>query len=341
MELKKGLLFTDIHWGRKNNSDEHNNHCMQFIQFVCDHVPKHSIDHIIFLGDWYEHRNAVNISTLNWAYNGAKLLNQLNIPIYFIVGNHDMFTKINRDMFSTIEYNEFNNFVVIDKIRESPEIGKGSVLCPFLLHNEYDELHKIKAHNAYGHFEFNGFVLTGESRTFVGGHNHSEFKKFKRIFSGHFHKRQINGNVIYIGNTFPMDFSDANDVNRGFAIHDHVNDDVTFVDWADCPKYIYTTLSDIVNNTVDIPDGANISCVADINIEYSKLMELSKTISETYSLSALKIHEPKHEIDIESEKLAEVDFKANNINDSIITMLDSIDNKAINNQLLIDIYRQL
>ena len=341
MELKKGLLFTDIHWGRKQNSDEHNNHCMQFIDFVCTNAPNHSIDHIIFLGDWYEHRNAVNISTLNWAYRGAKKLNELGVPIYFIVGNHDMYTKINREMYSTIEYNEFKNFIVVDKILHAPEIGNGSLVCPYLLHDEYSQINKYNVENAYGHFEFNGFVLTGETRKFEGGHDHSEFKKLKRIFSGHFHKRQVTDQVTYIGNTFPMDFSDANDVNRGFAIHDHVNDTVSFVDWEQGPRYIYTSLSEIINNTVEIPMGANIECVSDVSIEYSKMLELSKSISELYSLSSLKITEPKTDIDMDINPVTELDMKTLNIHDYIIDMLLSIDSPNIDTSLLVKVYRQI
>ena len=34
------------------------------------------------------------------------------------------------------------------------------------------------------------------------------------VFSGHFHRRQVKGNIHYIGNTFPHNYSDANDFNH-------------------------------------------------------------------------------------------------------------------------------
>lgn len=340
MRLTKGLLFTDIHWGKKQNSDAHNNDCTNFINFVCENVKKHNIDHIIFLGDWFEHRNAINISTLNYAYHGAKTLNGLDIPIYFIIGNHDMYTKTHRNIYATIEYKEFTNFIVVDQPMLEPNIGNGVLLCPFLIHEEYDVLNKYDAEHAYGHFEFNGFVLTGATNTFTGGYDHTDFKKYKRIFSGHFHKRQRSGNVIYIGNTFPMDFSDANDFDRGFAIHDHSNDTVTFVNWEDCPKYIRTSLSEIVNGTADIPDNATVTCLADINMDYSKLMAIKSEITNTYSLNSITITEPTISVkDGEEDEIEEL--TSSNTHDAILNMLDTITSPSIDNTQLVKIYKKL
>lgn len=340
MRLTKGLLFTDIHWGRKQNSSSHNQHCDSFIDFVCTNAKTHKIDHIIFMGDWYENRNAINVSTINYAYAGARKLNDLNIPIYFLVGNHDMYTKVNRDVYATIDYNEFSNFNVIDQPVIATEIGSGVLLCPFLFHSEYGELKKYDVEYVYGHFEFNGFVVTGDNVKFTGGPDHTEYTRFKRIFSGHFHKRQKSGNMIYIGNTFPMDFSDANDFDRGFAIHDHKTDSVEYYNWEDCPKYISTTLSEIVNETVKIPHGANIKCVADININYSDMMEVKNTISDVYELSSITILEPPTVFDVGEIDEIE-DTKSVNIDEAIIGMLRNIDSPSIENEKLVKIYMSL
>ena len=339
-KLTKSLLFTDIHWGRKQNADSHNQHCDSFIDFACEKAKQQKVDHIIFMGDWYENRNAINVSTINWAYNGAKKLNNLGIPVYFIVGNHDMYTKVNRDVYATVDYKEFDNFHIIDQPVIEPNIGNGVLLCPFLFHEEYSKLKQYDVEYAYGHFEFNGFVVTGDNIKFTGGPNHTEFTRFKRIFSGHFHKRQQSGNMIYIGNTFPMDFSDANDFERGVAIHDNEKDTITYFDWAECPKYISTTLSEIVNETVEIPHGANIKCVADININYTQMVEIKNTISEVYDLSSITILEPPTVFDVgEFEEIE--DTKSINIDEAIINMLQNIDSPSIDNETLVKIYRSL
>lgn len=337
MRLKKGLLFSDIHFGRKQNSDEHNQICLNFIDFLCLGAKKHNADHIMFLGDWFEIRNSINVSTLNYGYQGAKKLNDLGIPIYFIVGNHDMYTKHSRYPYSTIDYNAFENFVMIDT-PTIEDIGTGALLCPYLFHEEYPEIVKYKVENVYGHFEFQGFVVTGTNVVYTNGPDHHEYKQFKNIFSGHFHKRQQANNVTYIGSPFCMDYSDANDHHRGYCIHDHANDNISFVDWPDSPQYITANLSDIVNGSIEIPDGANIRCIADINLEYSKLMEIKNSLVDLYSLKTIQINEPNIQYSVD-ESIEEQQFIS--IDESIVAMLNNIESPEIDNKQLVKIYKGL
>ena len=340
VKLVNGLLFTDIHFGKKQNADSHNQLCIDFINFVCEGVKKYKIDHIIFLGDYIETRNSVNISTLNYAYQGCKILDSLDIPVFFIIGNHDLYTKHSRDIHSAICFNELKNFQIIQQPTVVPNIGTGALICPFLFHDEYVALQQYDVENVYGHFEFNNFVVTGTSVKFTGGPDHTEYTRFKRIFSGHFHKRQITDNVIYIGNTFPMDFSDANTTERGFAIHNHTNDTVTFVDWPDGPRYITTTLSDIIEGTVEVPDGANVRCVADIALDYSRMVDIKNELIAVYNLSNLTIDEQPVQFFVDEVEELE-DTRVISIDDAIINMLSNIESPEINNETLISIYHSL
>ena len=98
-KLKKAACMTDIHFGKKANSEEHNKDCLRFIDWFCDFVKADpEIDHIMFLGDWNENRSALNIATLNFSYQGAKKLNELGLPVFFIIGNHDMYHRYSREI---------------------------------------------------------------------------------------------------------------------------------------------------------------------------------------------------------------------------------------------------
>jgi DNA repair exonuclease SbcCD nuclease subunit len=344
-KLLKGLLFTDIHWGKKQNSDNHNHNCLDFIHFIIYHIKQDvTIDHIIFLGDWFDNRNTVNVSTLNYAHLGAKLLNDLNLPVFFIIGNHDLYTRVHRKVYSTIMYHNLTNFHVINEPTIINYIGDGALLCPFLFHSEYNILNNYKhLPNYYGHFEFEGFVITGYNITMQNGPDHTLFSEPKHIFSGHFHKRQAHDNVIYIGNTFPMDYSDANDNNRGFAIHDHNTDDITFTDWPACPKYINTKLSAILDGSIVLTQGANVKCYADIEITYEESIKLRKLYSKKHKLQEFTIEEHKNNDysdigTIATESLLD-DGKPYNIDDTIVMMLREIDTPQIDNKLLIEIYQ--
>ena len=132
----KGLYFTDIHFGRRNNSKEHNEDCFNFVTWAISKAKEHNVDFIGFLGDWFENRNAIDVSTLNIAYEAAKQLSLLGVPVYFCIGNHDLYKRYSREHFSTVHYNDIDNFVIVDK----PIVANNILFCPFLFEEEYDSL---------------------------------------------------------------------------------------------------------------------------------------------------------------------------------------------------------
>lgn len=348
-QLKKSANLTDIHFGRKNNSDIHNRDCLNHIEWFCENVKKDkSIDHIVFMGDWYENRSAINVSTLNWSYTAAKKLNDLNMPIFFIIGNHDLYHRHSRDVHSVNPFQEFSNFRIIDKPQVIKEIGNGGAfITPYLFHKEYDNLKEyLKYETWWGHFEFKGFILTGATVRMPTGPDMNDFMGPKHIFSGHFHKRQQQNNIVYIGNTFPMDFSDANDIERGMMIYDHTTNKIEFRNWANCPKYFKYYASEMIEKDISIPINSYVKCFIDVPLSYEELMVLRETYTEKYNLRELIIEETgsKNESlsdtnsDIESIE-TELNDEFNNIDDLIINLLNNIENTQLDNNLLIEIYK--
>ena len=100
-KLKRAGMFTDIHFGRKNNSKIHNEDCKNFINWFKGQCLEYEVDHIVFLGDWFEERTAIDSLTSKYAMDCAATLNELDVPIYFIVGNHDLYYRDNREVFAS------------------------------------------------------------------------------------------------------------------------------------------------------------------------------------------------------------------------------------------------
>ena len=137
-KMKKGAFCTDIHFGKKSNSRKHNEDCIHFLEWFSARVKKlGDIDYIGFLGDWNENRSAINIETLNFSYQGAKILNDIGLPVYFLIGNHDLHHRNNRDIHSVIPYQELENFNIIAEPTIVEEIGEGMLWCPYMLAHEY------------------------------------------------------------------------------------------------------------------------------------------------------------------------------------------------------------
>jgi len=344
-KYKKGAMFTDIHFGKHSNSAIHNQDCLDFIDWFVDNVKKDpSIDHIIFLGDWNENRSALNISTLNYSYIGAKKLNQLGLPVFFIIGNHDLYQRHTRDIHSVISFNEFSNFILIDSITQVDEVGDGVIFCPFLFHEEYKELQKYREISTwYGHFEFKGFMVTGYGMKMPTGPDANDFTGPSRIFSGHFHKRQIEKNICYIGNTFPMDFGDTNDLERGMAIYEYASDDLQFLNWKECPKYVKIKLSELLEDkTFELDVKARVKCVIDMPLEYEESTALKQKFQTEAGLREFTLEESK----ISDSEISDIQTDVNvddlgSTDDLVIKMLSDIENEQIDSELLISIYKEL
>lgn len=350
-KLKKGAFCTDIHFGKKSNSPVHNEDCLKYLDWFCEQVRSDpSIDYIGFLGDWNENRSAINIATINYSYQGAKKLNALGLPVYFVVGNHDLYHRHTREVHSIAPFGEFSNFIIIDTPTIVDEIEGGAFFSPFLFHEEYDGLDEyLKIPFWAGHFEFKGFRITGYNVVMPTGPDPTKFVGPKQILSGHFHQRQEQGNIAYIGNCFPMDFGDAGDFNRGLAIYDHMTEKLEYRNWEDCPKYVRIKLSKMLNPNYTLPPNSRVKCVLDTDLSLEDGMAVKEQYVNTYNLREL-LFEETNELDdvlqntetsagdaISSVELSDV----NTVDQLVIQMLQDIKTDKIDSMILVEQYKKL
>jgi hypothetical protein len=90
---------------------------------------------------------------------------------------------------------------------------------PWLIGDEWKEVSKLKSRYIFGHFELplfymNAMVQMPDHGQLQGDH----FVNQEYVFTGHFHKRQHNRNIHYIGNAFPHNYADAGDDERGMML---------------------------------------------------------------------------------------------------------------------------
>lgn len=342
--FKKVAMFTDIHFGKKSNSAMHNQDCLDFVRWFCAEVKKDpEISHVVFLGDWFENRNAVNVMTMNFAHEALIALNNLGLPLHIIIGNHDLYHRENRKVYSTRVFDEFEHVVMVN---EPMVINNQMLICPFLFRDEYATLAQYsKLPYWLGHFEFRNFVITGTDRRMDHGPDHKIFKEPTYIFSGHFHKRQANDNVVYIGNTFPMDYGDAWDDARGMCVLDTRDDDVTFTDWVDCPKYRKVKLSDVLGDpTLVFPEKCRVRCMIDVDIGYSEAQTLREEMIKQLQLREFSLEENllQKKDALAGEEMLE-DFDLSSLNDAVIRMLETglASTTTIDPHKLVEIYGKL
>jgi len=342
--LKRGLCFTDIHWGKKSNSVVHLLDCDRFIDWICEKVAQDSsIDHIMFLGDWFDHRTNLHIHTMHAAYIGAKKLNSLNIPVFFIIGNHDLHLRNDRSIYSTVMYHEFNNFVVVDQPMVTDQIGNGAFLAPYMFEEEYENLDQYLSVPFWaGHFEFKGFRITGYNVRMEHGPDPTRFAGPTRILSGHFHARQTQGNITYIGNVFPMDYGDVGDVARGCMVYDHTTNDMVFHNWDALPSYHKIPLSRLISDTPPtIRDLSYIKCVMDTDITYEASVQLKQTVMASADVREFVFEDVQHVEALEDTAVLEELPQFHTVDQLIVSLLGTIVDDSIDTDVLVGEYTQL
>ena len=341
----KIAMFTDIHWGAKGNSIQHNEDCIAYVKWFISNLRKQKCDTIVFMGDWFENRNSINVQTLNMSYDGLKMLNDLGMPIYFCIGNHDLYHRSNRQLYSTYHYEKFSNV----KLVSDPLVENDMIFFPYLFKEEYPQaaalINKNRPKYVFGHFEFKDFVVTGSDRRIDHGPDHRMFSGPDYLFSGHFHKRQITDNVIYIGNVFPTNYGDVWDDERGMCTLDVNTSSVEFIDWKECPKYRKVKLSDVLSDpSLVFPEKCRVRCLIDVEIGYSEAQTLKEEFIKQLSLREFSLEENIDEKnDAISGEDSAIEFDIGSLNEAVIKMLQTgiSGTTTIEPQRLIEIYNQL
>ena len=337
----KVITFTDIHVGLKNNSKEHNEDCVKFIHFMIETAKKNNIDTCIFMGDFYHNRSAVNIRTLNYGLQIMKLLNDNFKKTYFIVGNHDMFHKNKRDINSTNMATAFSNIHFIDKIET---IGDCTFI-PFMIDEEYKSLPSLKSKYVFGHLELPGYLLNKMvEMPNIGKETEDSFSSCEYVFSGHFHKRQskitkYGTKILYTGNCFPHNFSDAWDDARGVMILEH-DKNPTFIQWDDAPKYRTFTLSELLDNPQYYLCKNSISKVQiDIPVTVDEIGFIRETFTKLFDLREFNIVPSKTSTQVNVSFSDDEDNQS--VDEIVIAQINALDSNTLDKNLLIQIYTSL
>ena len=108
--FRKVAVCTDIHFGLKSNSLQHNQDCNNFIDWFIATAKSNGCEIGMFLGDWSHQRAAINMQTLQYSLRSLEKLSKAFDRFYFIPGNHDLYYRDKRDIYST-EWANCKDFV--------------------------------------------------------------------------------------------------------------------------------------------------------------------------------------------------------------------------------------
>jgi len=286
----KIAILNDTHFGVRNDSEAFRNYQVDFYrdQFF-PYLKEHNIKTLIHLGDVVDRRKFINHQTAAiFRREFFDVLWKEKIDTHIIIGNHDTYFK-NTNEVNAVE-NLYTSFDGINEpyIYTRPKVvefdGLPILFLPWICDDNKEESYEMirtaKTDLVFGHLEVKGIEMqNGVINQY--GHEKSEFKRFEKVVSGHFHKHTDDGHIYYCGAQYEQTWSDYKDP-KGFHIFDTETRELErIINPRTIHKKIIYDDSKRDYNTLDITE---------YNKHFIKLVVLNKTNEEMFDNFVEKLY---------------------------------------------------
>ena len=334
--FKKVACFTDIHFGLKSNSGTHLKDCEEFVDWFIAEAQKERCETAIFLGDWSHNRNSLNLITLDTSLRCLEKLGAAFEQFYWFPGNHDLFYKDKRDIHSSMFGRHIPGVTVIDSVTTLSDV----TLVPWLVGNEWKKMTELDSKYVFGHFELPLFYMNAMVQMPDHGELQSiHFTKPDYVFSGHFHKRQQRGKIVYMGNAFPHNFADTWDDERGMMTLEW-GGEPQFINWPNCPKYRTVKLSDLIDKKDEIMKSKmHIKVNLDIDISFEEANFIKETFIKEYDIREISLIQDKTNLEGTTDDNPDATFES--VDQIVTEQLVNIENGQFDKNTLLEIYNNL
>ena len=224
----KIALLNDTHFGARNDSPVFLEYFMKFYeeQFF-PYLEENNIKTLIHLGDVTDRRKFINFKTAHaFRQKFMKRLWEMKIDTHIIIGNHDTYYKNTNEVNSVSElcttYDGVNEPWIYTSPKEVEIGGCHMLFLPWICDDNYEEsiyaIDNSTSEICMGHLEIKGFEMQ-KGIVNEQGLEKSQFKRFEKVISGHFHKKSDDGHIYYLGAQYEQTWSDYKDP-KGFHIFD-------------------------------------------------------------------------------------------------------------------------
>lgn len=334
--FKKAIVFTDIHFGLKSNSLQHNQDCEKFVDWIIATGREQGCETGMFLGDWHHHRASINLQTLNFSLQALEKLSRAFSQFFFIPGNHDLYYRDKRDIHSTAWAKHLPNIHICNDWFEEGDV----IIAPWLVGDDHKRIQKMSSKYMFGHFELPHFKMNA----MVEMPDHGEiqaahFGHYDKVFSGHFHLRQHKNNINYIGNAFPHNFADAGDDKRGCMILEW-GTEPEYHAWPGQPLYNVFDLSTLIDRGDQLlKPNMHVRVQLDIEISYEEAGFIKDTFISKHNLREMALM-PNKRSALE-EDLAPGEVKFESVDQIVTDQISKIESEFYDPKLLLQIYQAL
>jgi hypothetical protein len=159
------------------------------------------------------------------------------------------------------------------------------------------------------------------------------------VFSGHFHKRQNQDKIHYIGNAFPHNYADAWDDARGMMILDW-GGVPQYIDWPDCPKYRTIKLSRLIDEKdAIIKSKMYLRVTLDIDITYEEANFIKETFMKEHDIRELSLITEKDNLEGLIDDATDVKFES--VDQIVAEQIVALESGTYDKNTLLSIYNGL
>jgi len=332
----KLCLSSDLHFGNKGNSTQHNEDLLEFIVFMIAYCKKNKITQLVLLGDYFHQRDKLDVNSINYAIAGINILNDHFGKFKMIKGNHDLYFKDSRDVCSLEMFRDkielIDNYLIQDNLMFVSWVNS---------EEEYDNIINISKKNKirfmFGHYEFAAFKMN-DNYEMQHGQSHKELKHIEKVFTGHYHMRQQKDNIEYIGSPFPFDFNDANDTNRGFTVLDTETGETDFLKY-DKISIVSVTHEEFLNTEWKNTKNTSIRVIIDEVIDDETTEKIKQKLESGEFRCTKVVYKTTRE---ENALLEETEInEIMTIDEMVVSHLTNMSNiEGIDKNLLINLYKE-
>ena len=228
-------IITDTHYGARKGAQYLHDYFEKFYSEVFfPTLKERGVETVLHLGDVFDSRKSIEYQALQWTKR--VVLDPLkDYKVHAVVGNHDCYFKsTNKTNSPELLLQDYENIQTHSDPTEVTVDGQKILMLPWICDENLDKTRKMmketEARFAMGHLELSGFeAYRGHKFEDGKGLVHpSEFSKFEKVLSGHFHTRSDDGRIYYMGNPYEMYWNDVNDA-RGFVLFDTETGEMEYV----------------------------------------------------------------------------------------------------------------
>lgn len=299
------------------------------------------VDAIINCGDTFDQATVTSYdietaSTFFKSFSDRMAMNNLNIPQYVVVGNHEM---INND-FNAIAL--LDNIPNITVIKEPTTIGDLAFI-PYM--NEGDILKFPEGKYLFSHLDIQGSAIRGDFVLPTGIAQSKLSDNYKFIFNGHIHKPSIMNNIINVGSVTTHSFADDNNCYpQAYIFNTETLDLLTYTNYM-CPlfrKYTVNSIEELqqIVNNIDrsFKYVFQITCPFEIKEEVKNYMSEINNIVISYRLR-VKVNK---EIVQTNEQQENVELHTNiDVQKSFQEFLDTVEDLKVPKQYYLSLLESI